>query len=259
MAFVVNGVDVSTAAVVYGFAPDRPATPPGPMIYRAIDTSVTTLWDGASWSMLEEPGAPSAPAIHDFASSAGWTTVNGTGTAVITGGVLRLSHAVGADAYCVGSINYDGASAYRSLVCRSDFDVCVRLAAMSVDPGSYALLEVADATAAGVRYSCLAQGNGTVRLMRLTDNLTLLATAGVFGAFTGQEWLRLSVRGGSITAYTGVGAGGARPTLWTPLGDASPASTAWAYVALSVEVIGIAGTSTTDFDDLTVVDLGGGL
>ena len=200
---------------------------------------------------------------HPFNDASGWTTVDGTGNADITSGVLRLSHNIGADAYRLGVLNYNGASAFRALGMRGDFDVCVRIASMSAENASYALLEIADASSAGERYSIFAQQNGAVSIVKNTDNTTHYSIAGVFPGFTGQEWLRLSVRAGLVTGFTGIGVAGARPALWSPLwnaiGTAVVQPVAWSHVSCSVQVVGIGATSTTDFDDFTTVDLGNGL
>ena len=198
--------------------------------------------------------------VYDLTSSTGWTTVNGLGTATITGGVLRLVHTVGADAYRESTVDYNGASAYRSLGMQGDFDVCVRLAAMSTESQSFAYLEIADASAAGERVSCRAYFNGTAQFFRNAGSADIVTAAARFGAYTGQEWLRVSVRGGHVLAYTGVGSGGARPTSWTKLGTASYAmSVDWSHVSCPMSVAGLAATSTIDFDDFTTVDLGCGL
>ena len=206
-------------------------------------------------------GVVIGPTVYDLSSSTGWTTVagGGTGTATITGGVLRLVHTVGANAYRTSDLNYLGASAYRSLGCKADFDVCARLAVIPATATVYTYIEIADASSAGERVSCNALGNGNCYFIRNNGGTELASAVGRFGGYTGQEWLRVSVRGGHVTVYTGVGVDGARPTSWLSIGGAYALIAKWSHVSLSMAAVGIAGTETVDWDDLTIVDLGGGL
>lgn len=196
---------------------------------------------------------------NDLSSSTGWTTVDGTGTASITSGVLRLSHTAGT-AVRDGVSGYNGPSAYRSLGAIADFDACIRIASMSAVVSSYCYIEIADASSAGNRFSTSAVQTGDVYFANNATATNISSAAGRFASFTGQEWLRISVRGGYITSYTGVGSGGVRPTSWTPIGAVAQADLrAWSHVAGSMAVVSTASTSTIDLDDLIIVDRSLGL
>lgn len=197
---------------------------------------------------------------YDFSNSTGWTTVDGIGTAAITSGVLRLSDTVGSDGYRQSDVDYNGPSAYRSLGMKDDFDVCVRLAVMSTVSQTYAFLEIADASSAGSRISVRAYHNGNAQFFLNLGGTEIAIAAGRFSSYTGQEWLRLSVRGSRVSAYTGVGSGGSRPTAWTPVGTATEGMfVVWSHISLSMSVVAIGSTSTVDFDDFTTIDHGLGL
>lgn len=199
---------------------------------------------------------------YDGTSSAGFTASAGSagGTASITSGAFRIVQPAG-DARHNSAGGYQSAVIYRALgVAGGDFDVAVRIAAMPAVSTSQAFLVISDATSAGNRLAVIAADNGTVYAFDPTANAVITTAASRFGSYTGEEWLRLSVRGLSVSFYTGVGTGGARPTAWTPIGSAATASAAvWSHVTLTLVAVSTASEATLDLDDLTIVDRSGGL
>ena len=186
---------------------------------------------------------------NDLVRGALGTIAAGAERVVQFSGALTLTHAAGT-AYRVSTVNYNGPSAHRALPANSgDFDLCVRVASLSAENRSLVLIEIADTPSDfGNRYSVwIERTSGDAVLYCNTTGSTLATASGRITSWTGEEWIRISVRGTAIIAYTGIGVAGARPTSWLPIGSTT-AVVAWSHCSLSLMVIGTGGATTATLD-----------
>lgn len=190
---------------------------------------------------------------YDFSGATGWTAQANAGAASITSGIARLSTAVDPSVRTdAGGYTYNAPALTRALPAWvSSLDVMVRISSMSLAATSFAHLEISDAISGGNRRSVVVNQAGTLIFYNNTANSSIVTASGVFGSYTGQEWLRLVQADGVLTAYTGVGVGGQLPKSWTSRGSVSIA-TAWTHVALSMQSYSGVGTRTIEFDDLLI-------
>jgi len=200
--------------------------------------------------------AAAAPSVvtYDFSSGSGWTAQANNGSASVTSGVGRLTCATD-PSYRTDSYPYvyGGPALARALDAEAEqVDVAVRIASMPATGSTKASVELATALSAGVRVSALAAQNGAVDLYRNDTNTMIATVTGAFGSYTGQEWLRLRSLAGFVTAYYGVGVGGARPTSWTSVSSTALAR-AWTHAAVGMTAYGSGTSRTVDLDDFTVL------
>lgn len=188
--------------------------------------------------------------VYDFSSSSGWTADAGTtpgASAAITGGVARLVLPSGTTYRYAG--NYNGPSLTIDLgAVTSLLDVAVRLVSVPLVGTTQSFLEISETNPGGSRIAAMITGAGATYCYRQDANTF---DAGATIAITTDTWLRIRAAAGAVTAYYGVGSGGALPTTWTAIAAPTIRSVAWRYVALGLVHVG--SGVTVDLDDLVVL------
>lgn len=250
--------------------------------------------DRSASAMLAAIGAASSQTArtttYDFASSTGWTLTNNSGTASITGGVLRLA---------VTSTNTgdNGPRGHCDLGSIADpwaVQIAWRIAAhtggSASSQGRLTLQSTSATTGASEkRLTVRTHGNGAIDLMIFPVagpgvNSIVEAPAGTL-VYDGDDWLILRILGGVAQVWRARGSGGGHTlpakTSWVLLGygassppapilssssmtNASPPSVAsggsggclQAWDRLVFEHLTFSSMTTTlDVDDVTILDL----
>ena len=209
--------------------------------------------------------APAGGAYTDdtlsLASADDWTLRDGDGTAAITGGVARLT---------LGTGVVPGPWADVPLISQGhgkdpwNVDVRARIAAWTGgDEGDvFVSFGLRRGTAGNNGLFLNLQGNngGGTSFYREMGGSAIIAAVSLARAVlvAGTLWLRLSIRGGVIAAYHGVGVGTAEPTDWTCAYSGVPMTvTPGSYVSQVVMALdaindGSADNVTVDFANIRV-------
>lgn len=274
------------------FAADRPSAPgAGVYLHRATDTGAVTVWDGSAWhsvgggggtitasqisdstvagrAVLTGTAAEGRAALgiessttYDFATSTGVALTNRSGSATVTGGVLRLSASVEVNHYTSTFNAPSGSVVVPAINGRTPSRVraSVRVAALTVAPGAsdaiaYFDLWTADATPQ--RYSVFVINSGTIVAERNDVGPAAIGTISPTSDITtalaaGDIKLELEACGGEVVARYSVDRG----STWVEIGAGSLGSPrgTWAAAACSMRTAAPgSGSTTIDFDDLTV-------
>lgn len=167
------------------------------------------------------------PVTGLLASATGWTARGGagSGTATINTGSQRV------DLSCVGPGEAFASIGHAPWSTEPTIDYRARLSLFTAtaDTAHYALAAVVDALAQAIFLGVQILGNDTAQAIATgAGSGAAVPVAGITG---GQGWARFVISGNAATCYAGVGAAGAQPTSWTPLGVVTtPGPIApWAY------------------------------
>lgn len=265
----VNGVDIDAGggAALSNATPQPPGTPAaGTGTEASRDDHVhdrelpspIALADGDVAVVASGAWTAAPPVFSDAtlstASATGWTTRDGSGTAAITAGVARLTLGLGV---------VPGAFANVPLAARAhgldpwNVDVRGRIAAWTGGNSSNVFvsfgLRRGTAGNDGIFFNLQGDNSGGTSFYREMGGSAMITAVSLSRAAltAGTFWVRLSIRGGFLSAFHGVGVGTAEPADWTCFSGSSPVVvTPGSYV--SQVVMGLDAINAGSPDAVTV-------
>lgn len=251
-----------------------PTTTRGDLVYRAVtqsdaglarlgiggDASVLTSINGVPVWRAAAGGSSMDPSVttHDFASATGVTLTNSSGTAAVTGGVLRLSATTGVDHYTGTWTAPRGSVAIPAL---SDGRGSMRLRARSrpsITPGAgnpnvLAYLVLVDS--GGQRYDVDIDKSGAILCERNDSGPTTYGSVATSGAITtalagGTLVLEIESVGSAIACRYSTDSG----TTWSTIAETAAATARgrWSSVTGTMYTASPGGTTVVTWDDLVV-------
>lgn len=193
----------------------------------AADASVMTLLNGVpQWAAAS--AGESYPVELLTGHEADWTSAGATpagSTASIASSQVTVTQAASSACDIVsGPCATDAIRAYRTLSAPTLAAWSLRARLVSVD--AYGLWQPALGVVAGTTWATSApkyamyfvSDSDTLIFYRWGAGGSSAGAAVITNLRAGQGWVRIDGLGRTLTAYGGVGSGGAEPTSWTPIG-----------------------------------------